>query len=251
MQNPEWVLTAPPAKPDLRLLYGTEPTQFIHAYLPAGKKSAPAVVLIHGGYWRARYNLDHASHLCAALAHQGIVALNVEYRRVGDPGGAWPGTFEDIRSAWRFVSGPNRGLPTDPDRISVMGHSAGGQLALCLAAHDSAVKHAISLAGVLDLYQADRLHLSNDAVAEYLGGTPQQVPEHYAEASPSKLHIAAKQHMCHGTKDDTVPFAISKDYVAEKKKAGENVQLIASPVNHFDWIDPKSMVFASVLKLVS
>src|SRR5579864_4442268 len=145
----EDILSRQPPPADARLAYGSDANQFLDLRLPASKSKSkdplPVVINIHGGYWRAKYNLDHAGHLCAALAAKGLATANVEYRRVGDEGGAWPGTFADIRSAYSFLLQNARAHNFDTRRVLVMGHSAGGQLALCLAAHESSVARAISL----------------------------------------------------------------------------------------------------------
>jgi len=216
--------------------------------LPRTKAPHPVVVNIHGGYWRAAYDLAHAGYLCDALRAAGLATLNIEYRRVGNPGGGWPGTFADIRSAYRFLQQEHSRFHLDLNRLVVMGHSAGGQLALCLAAHETSIRSAISLAGVVDLKQAFALHLSHDAVAEFLGGTPQAVPEHYREADPMELSIPqARQWLLQGAEDDTVPPKLSRDYVVQKKKAGESAQLVEIPhAGHFDLIDPASEAFKQV-----
>ena len=153
---------------------------------PAKKSKAPyaLVINIHGGFWRAKYNLDHAGHLCAALTARGLATANLEYRRVGNDGGAWPGTFSDIRSAYHFLVQNAQAHDLDSRRIMVMGHSAGGQLALCLAAHESSITRVISLAGVVDLQRAYQLHLSNDAVVEFLRGTPSRGPRPLPRSRP-------------------------------------------------------------------
>jgi acetyl esterase/lipase len=257
----EDVLTrkAPPA--DLRLKYGSDPNQFLDLRLPAGRKTSwPLAINIHGGYWRAKYTLDHAGHLCAALTSKGIATANLEYRRVGDDGGAWPGTFADIRAAYQFLvqKAPDHNL--DRRKIVAMGHSAGGQLALCLAAHEPAVSRVISLAGVVDLRRAYELHLSNDAVVEFLRGTPSEVPDHYREADPMQLAIQARQWLIHGKSDDVVPPAFSRDYVAAKQKLvgnkKEDAHLLEIPnADHFDVIDPRAaawnQVEAAVLQLLT
>src|SRR5215471_2463058 len=166
------ILTAKPPEADRRITYGPDPNQFIDVRLPGGEGPHPVVFFIHGGYWRAKYDLVHAGHLCAALARAGIITWNIEYRRVGNPGGGWPGTFEDIRNAYRYLSQIAKRYNLDSAKILVMGHSAGGQLALCLAAHESSLKRAISLAGVVDLQQAWEQHLSDNAVVGFLGGKP-------------------------------------------------------------------------------
>ncbi|PYP89253.1 MAG: alpha/beta hydrolase [Candidatus Angelobacter sp. Gp1-AA117] len=249
MQN---TLDKQPPEPDARVPYGTDANQFIDVRFPASTGPHPVVFFIHGGYWRARYGLSYAGHLCAALAKAGIATWNVEYRRVGNPGGGWPGTFEDVRSAWRLLQTekPAPAGKFDLKRLCVAGHSAGGHLALCLAAFEKSVTRVFSLAGVLDLRRAWELHLSNEAVVEFLGGTPAQVPEHYREASPMERSIGAEQKLVHGTVDDSVPYEISKRYFEAKKKAGENVELITlDKTDHFEIVDPGSQVWPKILSV--
>ena len=210
------------------------------------------MINIHGGFWRAKYNLDHAGHLCAALTAKGLATANLEYRRVGNPGGAWPGTFADIRSAYQFLLQNAVHHNLDRRRIVVMGHSAGGQLALCLAAHETSVRRVVALAGVVDLQRAYQLHLSNDAVVEFLRGTPSEVPDHYREADPMELSIPqARQLLIHGSADDVVPPAFSRDYVAAKQKRPdkekEDVELLEIPgAGHFDVIDPRNAAWKQI-----
>ncbi len=257
------ILTQPPPPADARLPYGPDPNQFLDLRLPSPKVAKPyaLVVNIHGGYWRAKYNLDHAGHLCAALTSNGLATANLEYRRIGNEGGAWPGTFADIRSAYHFLLQNAKIHNVDPQRIVIMGHSAGGQLALCLAAHEAAVTRVVSLAGVVDLQRAYQLHLSNDAVVEFLRGKPSEVPDHYREADPMELSIPqARQWLIHGASDDTVPPDFSRDYVAAKQKRSgkekEDAYLLEiTGAGHFDLIDPSTQAWkqveATVLKLAA
>src|SRR5215831_188672 len=100
----EDILSRQPPPADLRLTYGSDPNQFIDLRLPAEVRKPFALVInIHGGFWRAKYNLDHAAHLCSALTAKGLATANLEYRRVGNEGGAWPGTFADVRAAYQFL----------------------------------------------------------------------------------------------------------------------------------------------------
>jgi acetyl esterase/lipase len=248
----EDILSRPQPAPDERIAYGAEPSQFLEVRMPPTKGPHPVLLNIHGGYWRAKYDLAHTGHLCEALRSAGIATLNTEYRRVGNAGGSWPGTFEDIRSAYRFVQQEHSRFHLDLDRLVVMGHSAGAQLALCLAAHEPSVRRVISLAGVVDLRKAFALHLSNDAVVEFLGGSPDAVPEHYQEADPMELSIPeSRQWLLHGNDDDIVLPEFSRAYVAEKRKAGEAVELLEIPhVGHFDLIDPASETFKQVRSTV-
>jgi len=241
------ILALPPPPADARLPYGTDPNQFGDLRLPKAAGPFPVVLNIHGGFWRAQYDLSHAGHLCAALTTKGLATWNIEYRRVGNPGGGWPGTFEDVAAAYRFLPQIAKRYNLDTAKNVVMGHSAGGQLALCLAAHETTVKRAVSLAGVLDLQQAFDLHLSNDAVVAFLGGKPKDVPEHYHEADPMQLKIAATQWLIHGAADDVVPAFFSRNYAEKKKESGEDVHYSEiSTAGHFDLIDPRSAAWPRV-----
>jgi acetyl esterase/lipase len=252
------VLTRQPPPADARLAYGADPNQFLDLRLPPFQKKPPypLVVNIHGGFWRAKYDLDHAGHLCAALAAKGLATANLEYRRVGNEGGAWPGTFADIRSAYNFLVQNAQRHNLDSTRIVLMGHSAGGQLALCLAAHEPSVTRVVSLAGVVDLQRAYQLHLSNDAVVGFLRGTPSEVPDHYREADPSELSMPqARQWLIHGSEDEIVPPDFSRDYVSTKQKRSgkekEDVRLLEiSGAGHFDVIDPRSPAWKRVEEAV-
>jgi acetyl esterase/lipase len=233
------------------LRYGADPHQFGDFRLPKTSKTKrplPVAMMIHGGFWRAKYDLVHAGHLCAALAKAGVATWNLEYRRVGNPGGGWPGTFEDVTSGFAFLRQASKQHNLDENKIMVLGHSAGGELALCLAAHQRSLRGALSLAGVVDLRRAWELRLSNDAVVEFLGGTPEKVPEHYHEASPAEAAIAGvPQILIHGAKDDIVPVEMSRTYCGLKKKRGEDVRLIEiADAGHFELIDAQSTAWPSV-----
>ncbi len=258
MSSSESILTQPPPPADARVAYGADPNQFGDLRLPKGKGPFPIVINIHGGFWRAKYDLAHAGHLCAALTAKGLATWNLEYRRVGNPGGGWPGTFEDIRSAYRFLPELSKRRGLDPNKVVVMGHSAGGQLALCLAAHESSLKRVVSLAGVVDLRQGRELHLSDDAVVQFLGGTPSQVTDRYRDADPMELSIAhsTTQWLINGAADDVVPSYLSRNYAQQKKQKGEDVHYLEiSTAGHYDLIDPHSQAWprveGTVLHLIS
>lgn len=254
------ILSLKPPPADARVSYGSDSNHFLDLRLPSSKEKSkspyPLIINIHGGYWRAKYNLDHAGHLCAALTAKGLATANLEYRRVGNEGGGWPGTFADIRSAYQFLVQNSAAHNLDPQRIVVTGHSAGAQLALCLAAHEASLTRVVSLAGVVDLRRAWQLHLSNDAVIEFLRGSPGEVPDHYREADPMELSIPrARQWLIHGAADDVVPPEFSRDYVtAKSKRSGkekEDVHLLAiAGADHFDLIDPRSQAWKRVQETV-
>ena len=241
------ILRLPPPKADARVPYGHGPQQFGDLRLPAGKGPHPTVIFIHGGYWRNAYNLEHTGHACAALTKAGAATWNIEYRRLGDPGGGWPGTMDDVLHAGEFlrVLAPRHNL--DLRRVVAAGHSAGGQLALWLAAQMAVeLRGVIPLAAVSDLRRAYALQLSNGVVGQFLGGSPDRVPQRYAATSPIELlPISAPQRVIHGTADDIVPFEMSERFT----KASHNSKLIAlQGAGHFELIDPKSREWETVRK---
>src|SRR4051812_20221755 len=155
----------PPPAADARIAYGPEPLQFGDLRLPPGPGPHPLAVVVHGGVWMANYNLIHTGHLCVALADAGIASWNVEYRRHGDVGGGWPGTFEDVQLAVRH----GQALPdVDPGRVVLIGHSAGGHLALLAARTASQpLRGVVAIAPV-----ADPDGWENDGVELFFGGRP-------------------------------------------------------------------------------
>lgn len=256
----EPILERPPPPADVRLAYGSGPSRFGDLRLPKGDGPHPCAVVIHGGFWRARYDLAHTAHLCRALAEAGVASWNLEYRRVGEPGGGWPGTFEDVArgAAFLFDIAPARGI--DPARTIVVGHSAGGHLALWVANRRAAAgagigpapplpfRAAVSLGGAVDLRMAWDLGLSNRAAGELLGGGPDEVPDRYAAASPRELlPLGATQLLIHGAEDANVPVVISESYHAAAVAAGDDAELIVLPgTGHFELIDPGSGAWPTV-----
>ena len=227
------IISPPPVPANERIHYGEAPSQFFDLFLPP-HETRGAAVMIHGGFWRARYDLQHASHLCAALAREGISTASLEYRRVGEPGGGWPGTYEDI------LAGFDAARKKLGDRIVVLGHSAGGQLALRLAA-DRNASGLVALAPVADLAQACQLNLSNGAVVEFLGGTPETVPSRYDDADPRYHASSVQRCLIHGEQDDIVPMSLSLSYLKARGTDKPDIALIKlKSADHFDLIDPES-----------
>jgi len=241
------ILTLPAPKANARIPYGKDPLQFGDLRLPTGAGPHPVVIFIHGGFWRAAYNLDHAGHLCAALARAGAATWNVEYRRIGDAGGGWPGTLEDVLHAAEHLVriAPHYGL--DLKRLVASGHSAGGQLVLWLGAQMAVdLRGIVPLAAVSDLRRAWALQLSGGVVREFLGGTPEQVPQRYASTSPIELlPISVPQRMIHGTADEIVPFEMSERFA----KKSHNAKLVPlKGAGHFELIDPRTREWETVRK---
>jgi acetyl esterase/lipase len=243
------ILELPPPKADARIPYGRDPQQFGDLRVPSGKGPHPVVIFLHGGFWKAAYSLEHAGHACAALTRAGAATWSLEYRRIGDAGGGWPGTFDDIRSGAGFVKELAKDYAIDVNRVVVAGHSAGGHLAVWLAAQKALpLKAAIALAGVVDLRRAWELKLSSGIVEKFLGGSPQQVAGRYAQADPIELlPMRVPQRLVHGTVDDVVPFEISERFA---RKSGNARLIPLEGAGHFELVDPRTPEWKTVAKTI-
>jgi acetyl esterase/lipase len=241
------ILRLPPPKANARIPYGKDPQQFGDLRLPSGAGPHPVVIFIHGGYWRNTYSLDHIGHACAALASAGAASWSIEYRRIGDPGGGWPGTMDDVLHGAEHIKKLALRYRLDLERMVAAGHSAGGQLALWLAAQIALnLRSVIPLAGVSDLRRAWALQLSNGVVRQLLGGTPDQVPQRYATTSPIELvPISVPQRLIHGTADDIVPFDMSERFA---KKSLNSKLIPLKGAGHFELIDPRAREWTTVQK---
>ena len=250
------ILDRAPPPFDLRISHGSDPSQFAEVRFPNGMGPFPLLFVVHGGFWQSIYDLSHTGHLCAAFTSTGVITCNIEYRRIGDLGGGWPGTFQDISLATRNIL---RTMSTDPrfdqSRTAIIGHSAGGHLALWLVSsrriskgsalhseHGQPITRAISLAGVSDLRLAWKQGLGRGIVTRLMGGTPEEHPDRYNAGSPIELlPTGARQVLVHGTADDTVPVSQSKAYVEKAKKLGDRPTLVKlDGIGHYELIDPES-----------
>lgn len=247
------ILVQEPPAADARIAYGKDPLQFGDLRVPNGDGPHPVAIVIHGGFWRAAYNLEHIGHLCAALAQVGVATWSLEYRRIGNPGGGWPGTLADVEAGAKHLQVIAIPYHLHLNRVIATGHSAGGHLALWLGSRKNiGLRGIVSLAGVADLRRAWELKLSNTVVADFLGGSPDDVPERYRAASPIELlPLGIPQKLLHGTKDTNVPYEISKNYVAAALAHGDNAELITlEDADHFQLIDPRTKEFTRVQKAV-
>ncbi len=253
---------------DHHIAYGTDLLQFGELRLPSGSDSVPLVVLIHGGCWRAQYDLKHVAAASAALANEGFATWTIEYRRVGDPGGGWPGTFDDISQAVDHVRA--LGLQfhrIDTTRVVLVGHSAGGQLALWAASRRQneltglfrssrpplPVVGVVSLAGITDLAEFGATPGGcNGAVTPLLGGTPATVPDRYRAVSPvERVPIGVPVRLVHGEADPIVPVAQSRKFAARNRVAGGVSELSVIPgAGHFDLVAPQAEAWVTVLRVV-
>ncbi|MEH1101002.1 alpha/beta hydrolase family protein [Micromonospora sp. CPCC 205561] len=251
--DPRDVLSRPAPPPDRTVSYGDHPDQVADLRLPAG--SGPArrlVVVVHGGFWRAEYDRRHTDPLAAALAGLGHPVAQLEYRRTGQPGGGWPATPADVLTGVAEL--PRLATEALPGRVAagaplLVGHSAGGHLALyAAAAAPAAVGGVLALAPVSDLAEAYRLDLDEGAVAALLGGGPTAVPEAYAAADPRLLvPTQTRTVVIHGALDRQVPVAMSRDFVAADRAAGGDTRLVELPeCEHFGLIDPESAAWPHI-----
>lgn len=232
---------------DHRIGYGEDALQFGELRLPETPGPYPAIVFIHGGCWLNQFGLDHVAAMSRALANQGYAVWTPEYRRVGDAGGGWPGTFQDLARSVTVLQelAPRHSL--DLGRVVVMGHSAGGHLALWLAAQNNLpIRGVVSLAGISDLKAYEKL--GNDCAASLpglLGGTSYEVPERWAMANPIELPpIRIPVSLIHGNRDTIVPLAQSESFAI----AARCELHIVKGGGHFDMVSPHAKSFEVICR---
>jgi acetyl esterase/lipase len=233
--------------------YGPSDHQEGDLYLPDTSRP-PVVCLLHGGFWRIPYDRTEFDPVARDLAARGFAVWNLEYRRLGAPGGGWPDTFQDVAAGIDHLAMVvAEGTELDLNRVTVVGHSAGGHLALWSAARTdkrgtlrvpTRVRPAAAagLAAVVDLARAHALSVGNSAVGELLGGSPDQQPIRYAAASPiALLPLGVKQLIVHGVADGALPIEVTWNYVQAARAAGDNIQFSELPAaGHMDCLDPRS-----------
>lgn len=236
------VLTRPAPPPDVTLAYGPHPEHVIDVRLPA-RLPAPITVIVHGGFWRAAYDRTHTGPMASALAAAGYVVATPEYRRVGQEGGGWPGTLDDVAAALDAAPGLLAPYGTEPPIW--MGHSAGGHLVLWAAARPGAPTRAvIPLGACADLTLAAELGLGDGATQALLGGGPDEVPDRYAAADPARLPPPAVPiTLVHGADDQVVPVEVARSYAA---KTGAPLRELPG-TGHFALIDPLSSAWPHVI----
>lgn len=243
--------------------YGEHPEQVADLSVPAASPPLtgwPVVALVHGGFWRQRYARDLMGPLATDLTARGHATWNIEYRRVGGDGG-WPTTLTDVAAALdhlEVVTSGQDAAPLDLDRLAVVGHSAGGHLALWVAGRGRlppgapggaprvVPRLAVGQAAVADLAAA--LELGDGAVIDLLDGSPDEVAERYRVADP----VALVGHgvpvlLTHGEDDEDVPVELSHRYARAAAAAGDRVEVVVRPGDHDAVIDPNDALWEAVL----
>ncbi|MGS0896970.1 alpha/beta hydrolase family protein [Burkholderia stagnalis] len=235
-----------------RIPYGPSAQQFGELRMPtAGSGPFPVLVLLHGGCWRNHVTLTYITPLAQWFAERGVATWVPEYRRLGDEGGGWPGTFLDVGMAFDMVRKIAEVQPIDPQRVFAAGHSAGGQLALWLASRNRlhhasdlfrpdplTVAGVIGLAAITDLdeYRHGPPESCNASVEMLMGGGPSEFDQRYADASPMRrLPLDVPQIFIHGLHDDIVPVETLRAYIDAATTAGDAVQILQLPSGgHFE-----------------
>ena len=250
-------MTGPPRV----LRYGDDPEQTVEWWSPASDTEAErrstgrsdvrgVVVLVHGGFWRARYSASLMHPLASDLTARGIGVWNIEYRRVGSNGGDPAVTTSDAGTATDLLVDAASELFTSssPPPVVIVGHSAGGHLAAWVGGRrDGAVtpRRIISQAGVLDLEAAAEQRLGDGAVQDFLGGEPSEVPHRYIAAQP-RIDTSLL-HCVHGSDDDTVPLSQSLD---ARDASGVSVSTTVVAAGHMDVIDPAHPAWDRQIELI-
>lgn len=245
----------PAADGSTRYRYGPATAQVADLLVPAGTATG-VVTLVHGGYWQAGYDRHLQDAVAADLVAAGWAVWNLDYRAVGD-GGGWPTTFEDVAAGADHlaVAARERGLALA--RVVVVGHSAGGALALWLAARAQRpvgapggapvvrIAAVATQAGVNDLATGSGDGLGGGAVDSVVGGPPSELPERYAVVDPSALlPLGVPVLVVTGADDPTVPPSQSLDFAAAATRAGDDVRLeVVAGEGHFEHLDPASGVW--------
>jgi acetyl esterase/lipase len=229
-------------QPTARVAYGDHVLQFAEVWLPPQASPAPVVAFIHGGCWMNAYDIAHTRPFAAALRDAGFAVWSIEYRRSGDEGGGWPGSYHDILQALQVLSTQNSAI-FDLERVALVGHSAGGHLALLAGASSQELKPAatIGLAAITDIEQyAEGDSGCEQAAVQFMGGTPQELTDTYQSANPAHRGLPANAMLVQGRADTIVQ-------PEQARQAGAPVRWI-DDAGHFDLVHPDSVAWSPILQ---
>jgi acetyl esterase/lipase len=246
----------PNPEADHVIAYGDDPLQFGELRLPEGDGPFPVVVLFHGGCWMSEYDIAHSRKLAAAFPAAGIATWSLEYRRIGDPGGAWPGTFDDAEAGYAHLSELLEPYGLDRERVIIAGHSAGGHLALWIAQRieELAPSGVVRPRGVLGLAPAPDLEFlyehrtCGNAAGLLMGGSPEEFPERYAYGSVKNRIPQATPQIAVIGKYDEMWRPVGVHYATAAMQQGVPIEVIdAQESGHFEMIAPDTSTWPLVL----
>ena len=249
--------------PDAKISYGDGEFQFGYLRLPEGSGPHPVIVFMHGGCWLSVFDIRYTGMGEQAFADAGYAVWSLEYRRVGNPGGGWPGTFLDVASGADHLVELAREYPLDLDRVIAIGHSAGGQLALWLAARgripsssELYASEPLPIHGVLALAPAPNLatlHSSGacgPGVDGLMGGSPEARPERYQVGSPMQLMpVGVPQRVIVGALDAQFGSSGRAYFQAASAAGSSPVTLREAPESgHFEMVVPSTSTWPITLQ---
>ena len=255
-------------EPSAHLAYGSAPSQYAELFVPPGEGPFPIVMLIHGGCWVKEFQgIVQMRNLAGALLAHGIAVWNVEYRRIDEAGGGYPGTYQDAAAALDLLVANAAAHRLDTQRLVAMGHSAGGHLVQWLAgrgklppssplyvAHPFEVRQIIALGSIGDLRnRAANLKQVCGVDVEQLTGRPTAArPDAYADTSPAELvPNGSRTVLINGALDSVSPPQTAVDYAARVRKAGDKVETLVLPnASHFDEVSASSPAWALILPVI-
>jgi len=232
--------------------YGELPQQIGELWLPLLSGQHPMVMLIHGGCWLNQFDLTHIRPLAARLQAAGIIVWSIEYRRLGDDGGGYPGTFDDVRLATdKFqllkIDLENKGYAIN--NTYAIGHSAGGHLALWAGAVTKSFDQIIGLAAIADLATyAEGDSNCEQAALSLMGESPEDNPAIYQVSSPIELDYHPRQVILFsGGRDMIVPISQAEAFI--NIHSDTSLQFFED-AGHFDFIHPDSMAAAHLVRVM-
>jgi acetyl esterase/lipase len=265
--QPADIVKLPSSAPTARVVYGSDPNQFAELRMPDRSGPVPVIAVIHGGCWAEYADVTYTANLATALTREGWATWNVEYRRVHQDGGGWPGTFVDVARGIDALRDAANRFRLDVSRVVAIGHSAGGQLALWDAARphlpkDSAVtvlnplplRGAISIGGIPDMraFAANARGPCDGRHIRVMGGLPSEHPDRYALVSPAEiLPVGVPQVLIWGEHDAVAPRSLFAAYEEKAKTAGDAVTSVTiSGAGHHDLMSSELPAYKALVEQI-
>lgn len=252
------LLARPRPKASERIAYGSDPNQFGDLWRPEGPSLHPLVIMIHGGCWQAKVaDLSIMDWAAEDLRQRGYVVWNIEYRRLGQPGGGYPGTYEDVNAAVDLALGQGETrMGADVHRTVVIGHSAGGHLAL-LQADRPQIKGVVGLGAIADLERDTETACGAEAVAKMIGPAPLgpgALESRLAQVSPAHRPVSVPVVLITGAEDPTVPPYVGRRFIekltAAHPGAAPDIVMETPPGGHAEEIAPGTEAWAAAVAAV-